>query len=222
MPFVKIFRGRQRRTRRSRRSSAPTCACPSAPWATCARRSPRSAPASAASCSCSNATATRRSKTVSALVYEQSEKLARAAVRQIPDGVYEAESFMDDDGVNLGKHIPIKVRVEVHGDEMTIDLSDVSPQVAGYLQLRRHRGTFRRRSCFQMHHDAAAAADQRRLVPPAEDHTAAGPRGERHQAGAGARVDDRADDRVRHDLSSAGSGLSRPHHRRPSRRPLHR
>jgi len=66
------------------------------------------------------------------LVYEQSEKLARAAVCQIPDGVYEAESFMDDDGVNVGKHIPIRVRVEVRGDEMTIDLSGVSPQVAGF------------------------------------------------------------------------------------------
>src|SRR5512132_552155 len=66
------------------------------------------------------------------LVYEQSEKLARAAVRRIPDGVYDAESFMDDDGVNLGKHIPIKVRVEVRGEDMTIDLSGVSPQVAGF------------------------------------------------------------------------------------------
>ncbi|MEO6165233.1 MAG: hydantoinase B/oxoprolinase family protein [Candidatus Binatia bacterium] len=66
------------------------------------------------------------------LVYEQSEKLARAAVRQIPDGVYHAESFMDDDGVNFGKHVPIKVRVEVSGEDMTIDLSGVSPQVAGF------------------------------------------------------------------------------------------
>jgi len=66
------------------------------------------------------------------LVYEQSEKLARAAVRQIPDGVYEAESFMDDDGVSHLKHIPIKVRVEVKDDEMTVDLSGVSAQVAGY------------------------------------------------------------------------------------------
>jgi N-methylhydantoinase B len=66
------------------------------------------------------------------LVYEQSEKLARAAVRQIPDGVYEAESFMDDDGVSHLKHIPIKVRVAVNDDEMTIDLSGVSAQVAGY------------------------------------------------------------------------------------------
>jgi N-methylhydantoinase B len=65
------------------------------------------------------------------LIFDQSEKLARAAVQNIPDGVYEAESFMDDDGVNLGKHIPIKVRVEVRGDELTVDLSGVSPQVAG-------------------------------------------------------------------------------------------
>ena len=65
------------------------------------------------------------------LIFDQSEKLARAAVEKIPDGVYEAESFMDDDGVNLGKHVPIKVRVEVRGDEMTVDLSGVSPQVAG-------------------------------------------------------------------------------------------
>ncbi len=66
------------------------------------------------------------------LIYAQSEKLARAAVRQIPDGVYEAESFMDDDGVSHLKHIPIKVRVEVKDDEMTVDLSGVSAQVAGY------------------------------------------------------------------------------------------
>ena len=66
------------------------------------------------------------------LIYEQSEKLARAAVRQIPDGVYHAESFMDDDGVNIGKHVPIKVRVEVSGEDMTIDLTGVSPQVAGF------------------------------------------------------------------------------------------
>jgi N-methylhydantoinase B len=66
------------------------------------------------------------------LIYAQSEKLARAAVRQIPDGVYEAESFMDDDGVNHLRHIPIRVRVEVKDDQMTIDLSNVSPQVAGY------------------------------------------------------------------------------------------
>jgi N-methylhydantoinase B len=64
-------------------------------------------------------------------IFDQSEKLARSAVEKIPDGIYEAESFMDDDGVNLGRPIPIKVKVEVKGTEMTVDLSGVSPQVAG-------------------------------------------------------------------------------------------
>ena len=65
-------------------------------------------------------------------IYAQSERLARLAVRDIPDGVYAASAFMDDDAVAIEKHIPIGVRVTVHGDEMTIDLSGVGAQVAGY------------------------------------------------------------------------------------------
>ncbi|MBZ3900383.1 hydantoinase B/oxoprolinase family protein [Streptomyces griseiscabiei] len=66
------------------------------------------------------------------LIYERSDALARHAVEAIPDGEYFAETSMDDDGVALGKPVPIKVRVLVEGDRMTIDLSEVSPQVAGY------------------------------------------------------------------------------------------
>src|SRR6476661_4975353 len=66
------------------------------------------------------------------VIMDQSEAIARANTRNIPDGVYEAESFMDDDGVDIGARIPIKVRVEVRGEEMTIDLSDVSKQVRGF------------------------------------------------------------------------------------------
>ncbi len=65
------------------------------------------------------------------LIFEQSERVARAAVSSIPDGTYEAEAFMDDDGVNLGKTLPVKVRVVIKADEMTVDLSECSPQVAG-------------------------------------------------------------------------------------------
>ena len=64
-------------------------------------------------------------------IFDQSERLARSAVRDIPDGVYEAEAFCDDDGVHIGRTIPIKVRVEIRGEDMTVDLSGVSPQVAG-------------------------------------------------------------------------------------------
>ncbi len=65
-------------------------------------------------------------------IFDQSEAAARAAVRAIPDGVYEAESFMDDDGIELGKRIPIRVKVLVEGERMTIDLSGISDQVRGF------------------------------------------------------------------------------------------
>lgn len=65
-------------------------------------------------------------------IMDHSEAAARARTRAIPDGTYEAESFMDDDGVEIGKRIPIRVRVVKKGDEMTIDLSDVSRQVRGF------------------------------------------------------------------------------------------
>ena len=65
-------------------------------------------------------------------IMDRSEDSARARTRTIPDGVYEAESFMDDDGVDLGKHVPIKVKITVRGDEAEIDLSDVSAQVRGF------------------------------------------------------------------------------------------
>jgi N-methylhydantoinase B len=64
-------------------------------------------------------------------IMDLSEAAARARTRSIPDGVYEAESFMDDDGVDIGKRIPIKVRVTIKGEETTVDLTEVSRQVRG-------------------------------------------------------------------------------------------
>ena len=66
------------------------------------------------------------------IIMDQTDAAARATARTIPDGVYEAESFMDDDGIQIGVRIPIKVRVVVKDGEMTIDLSDVSQQVGGF------------------------------------------------------------------------------------------
>ena len=65
-------------------------------------------------------------------IMDRSEVQARARTRSIPDGVYEAESYMDDDGVDIGRRVPIKVRVEIKGDEATIDLTHVSRQVRGF------------------------------------------------------------------------------------------
>ena len=65
-------------------------------------------------------------------IMDKSARAARTRTLSIPDGVYEAESFMDDDGIDIGKDIPIRVKVKVEGDRMTVDLSDVSGQVRGF------------------------------------------------------------------------------------------
>ncbi|HEY7301218.1 MAG TPA: hydantoinase B/oxoprolinase family protein [Xanthobacteraceae bacterium] len=67
-----------------------------------------------------------------AAIMDHSEAMARSRTRTIPDGIYEAESYMDDDGIEVGKPVPIKVRIIVRGSEMTVDLTDVSKQVRGF------------------------------------------------------------------------------------------
>ena len=67
------------------------------------------------------------------IIWDQTDKLVREAVGAIPDGIYEASSFLDDDGRDLTKTVPIKVKVEVKGDEFAIDFSSVSDQVPGFI-----------------------------------------------------------------------------------------
>ena len=65
------------------------------------------------------------------LVLDHGERLARAAVERIPDGRYSAEAFLDDDGIAVDVRVPIRVHVEVTGDEMTVDFSDFAEQTEG-------------------------------------------------------------------------------------------
>jgi N-methylhydantoinase B len=48
------------------------------------------------------------------------ERLMRAALRRIPDGAYEAEDFMDDDGYGSGP-VRLRVRIVVKGDRAVVD-----------------------------------------------------------------------------------------------------
>ena len=54
----------------------------------------------------------------------------RAVIGRIPDGTYEFEDEIDDDGIT-DKPIRIHAKVTVAGDEMTVDLSGCSPQSLG-------------------------------------------------------------------------------------------
>ena len=74
-------------------------------------------------------------------IMQQSEKAARTRTLEIRDGIYEAMSYMDDDGVDIGKPVPIKVRVIVKGDVMTVDLTEVSAQVRGFFNSGHTTGT---------------------------------------------------------------------------------
>ncbi len=60
------------------------------------------------------------------------ERQVRQFISSWPDGVYHGESFVDDDGFD-SKLVPIRAKVTIDGDSMTIDLSDSSPQVEGFI-----------------------------------------------------------------------------------------
>ncbi len=63
-------------------------------------------------------------------ILDQCEAATREKIRAIPDGIYQHEAFLDNDGVRDEK-IPIKVKVIVAGDELTVDFSEISDQVKG-------------------------------------------------------------------------------------------
>jgi N-methylhydantoinase B len=63
-------------------------------------------------------------------ILNQSEAAARAQICAIPDGIYAHETFFDNDG-ETDVPIPIRVKVIVKGDEMTVDYSGMSEQVKG-------------------------------------------------------------------------------------------
>jgi N-methylhydantoinase B len=58
------------------------------------------------------------------------DRLVESGINKIPDGRYEAEDFMDDDGFGTGP-VPIRLRMEVTGDRMLLDFRGTSPQTRG-------------------------------------------------------------------------------------------
>ena len=58
------------------------------------------------------------------------ERMTRALLRNIPDGRYEFQDFMDDDGVR-DQPVVIRVAVEISDDEAQVDFSGSAPQQAG-------------------------------------------------------------------------------------------
>ncbi len=62
---------------------------------------------------------------------DYSERAARAAITDIPDGIYRFIDYLDDDGINFGVPVKIAVALEVEGDTLTVDFAGTSSQVDG-------------------------------------------------------------------------------------------
>jgi len=63
-------------------------------------------------------------------IFKQTEMLEREAVRALPDGVYHAEGYLDDDGLGSDP-LRVSLQLTVKDDAMTIDLAGSAPQATG-------------------------------------------------------------------------------------------
>src|SRR6266446_3456554 len=59
-----------------------------------------------------------------------SSRVMRRAIAAIPDGSYQSEDELDDDGISAGE-IPIRVRVTIKDDRARVDFTGSAPQVSG-------------------------------------------------------------------------------------------
>lgn len=64
-------------------------------------------------------------------VIGHAEKLTRAAIRELPDGVVSFEDWIDDDGIEIDKPIRLFVTLTKKGDGIVADWTGTAPQVKG-------------------------------------------------------------------------------------------
>jgi hypothetical protein len=64
-------------------------------------------------------------------LHDLSEIEMREAIRELPDGVYEGEDYLDDGGAG-GEPARIHVKITIAGDEATFDLSGSSDRVSNF------------------------------------------------------------------------------------------
>jgi N-methylhydantoinase B len=61
---------------------------------------------------------------------DYSARMMRCAIAQIPNGIYEAEDFLDSDGMS-NEPVKIRVRVSIENERATIDFNGSASQVVG-------------------------------------------------------------------------------------------
>ncbi|HXF53921.1 MAG TPA: hydantoinase B/oxoprolinase family protein [Hyphomicrobiaceae bacterium] len=65
-----------------------------------------------------------------------SESKLRAAIAEWPDGRYQSERFIDDDGIELNKPVRVHVVVDKQGDRIRFDFSGSADQTRGPANIR--------------------------------------------------------------------------------------
>ena len=73
------------------------------------------------------------------IILDQAEAAARAHIRALPDGEYTHETWLDNDGEG-DQPIPIKVKVIIAGDEITVDYTGIADQAKGSINSGYHGG----------------------------------------------------------------------------------
>ena len=63
-------------------------------------------------------------------IQNYTEITLRKTIKEIPDGEYEFEDYLDDDGVST-KPVKIRVKITIEGEQAWVDFSGSSPQVEG-------------------------------------------------------------------------------------------
>ncbi|MFC1835585.1 hydantoinase B/oxoprolinase family protein [Thermodesulfobacteriota bacterium] len=71
---------------------------------------------------------------------DYSERMMRAAIAGIPDGEYEANDFLDDDGFS-DEPIPLAVTIRVSGNTAHVDFTGCPSQVRGNVDFRAVEGS---------------------------------------------------------------------------------
>jgi N-methylhydantoinase B len=62
---------------------------------------------------------------------DYAERMTRAAIRELPDGVYDFLDHIDDDGIDVGVPIPLRVTVTKRDDTIHVDWTGTAAQVKG-------------------------------------------------------------------------------------------
>jgi len=73
----------------------------------------------------------------SEMLFDQAERRLRSSIAALPDGRYEFEDYMDDDGFDA-ERIPIRCAITIAGEDITLDFTGSAPQVKGSINMTFH------------------------------------------------------------------------------------